>query len=271
MVKQTELKKCSKCKIDKIASFDFFPKCNGNSDGFSYWCKECHSNHQKNRMISEQEKQRNRERALIWYQNNRERANKRNKIAYLMNPEIYKIQANQWKMKNPDRKKKLDREWIKNNSERSLLTHIKWRKANPEKYKLITKRARIKRMSTAKGRLDHSMTTAINKALSGNKNGRHWEILVGYMLNDLMKHLEKLFKPGMNWKNYGKWHIDHIIPKSVFNYIDYIDFDFKRCWALSNLQPLWAKENHNKYNKLENPFQPCLSFSSIRRENCVQT
>ncbi len=159
-------------------------------------------------------------------------------------------------MKNSDRKKKLDREW---------------RKANPEKCKKFIKKAYIKTMSTPKGRLDHSMATAINTALSGNKDGRHWETLIDYTLTDLMQHLEKQFQSGMSWDNYGKWHVDHKTPISAFNYSNSKDIDFKRCWALENLQPLWARDNIRKSNKLEKAFQPYLPFSSDRRENCVQS
>ncbi len=44
-----------------------------------------------------------------------------------------------------------------------------------------------------------------------------------------------------------KWHIDHITPKSHFNYKTPED---KECWALENLQPLEAIENMRKYNKV---------------------
>jgi len=65
----------------------------------------------------------------------------------------------------------------------------------------------------------------------------------------------------MTWDNYGKWHIDHVIPTSVFNFEKPEDDDFKRCWSLQNLQPLWALDNIKKGNKLEKPFQPKLIFS----------
>jgi hypothetical protein len=71
----------------------------------------------------------------------------------------------------------------------------------------------------------------------------------------------------MSWENHGTvWHIDHIIPKSVFNYTDAEHIDFKRCWALKNLQPLWAGENMSKGDSLVKPFQPSLAIgASIRR------
>jgi 5-methylcytosine-specific restriction endonuclease McrA len=66
----------------------------------------------------------------------------------------------------------------------------------------------------------------------------------------------------MTWGNYGRhgWHIDHRIPISAFNFKAPTDIDFKKCWALSNLQPLWSHENQKKYNKLLKPFQPSLNL-----------
>jgi len=67
-----------------------------------------------------------------------------------------------------------------------------------------------------------------------------------------MNHLQKHFKKGMSWENYGQWHIDHRIPESWFKITCYTDSSFKDCWALSNLQPLWAKENLTKNNRYKN-------------------
>jgi len=78
----------------------------------------------------------------------------------------------------------------------------------------------------------------------------------------LIKYLEKKFEEGMSWENYGKeWHIDHKLPISKFNFKTTDDPDFKICWSLKNLQPMWAKENMSKNNKLEKPLQMSLSFS----------
>lgn len=74
--------------------------------------------------------------------------------------------------------------------------------------------------------------------------------LVGYNLKDLINHLESKFQPGMNWGNYGIWHIDHIIPISSFNITSLECSDFKECWSLDNLQPLWGEDNLKKSNKI---------------------
>ena len=75
-----------------------------------------------------------------------------------------------------------------------------------------------------------------------------------------MKHLEKQFVDGMSWDNYGKWHIDHLVPRIMFQFTDNTDLDFQRCWALSNLQPLWKTDNLHKSAKIIKPFQPSLGL-----------
>ena len=112
-------------------------------------------------------------------------------------------------------------------------------------------------------KLNSNIRGAIGKSLRGNKHGRHWEFLVGYTLADLKKHLERRFKKGMTWDNHGitGWHIDHKIPKTMFNFIKPEDDDFKKCWALKNLRPMWYKENIIKSNKIDKHFQPSLIFA----------
>jgi len=117
---------------------------------------------------------------------------------------------------------------------------------------------RHKRKTDIKFRLNRNISRAISGSLRENKNGRHWENVVNYTIKDLKKHLEKQFVNGMTWKNYGEWHIDHKIPMSVFNFTKPEHEDFKKCWALDNLQPMWAKDNFAKHTKITKHFQPSL-------------
>ena len=71
-----------------------------------------------------------------------------------------------------------------------------------------------------------------------------------FSVEDLIQHLEEQFDSGMSWDNMDKWHIDHILPVASFNFDSPDDEDFKECWALSNLQPLWAEENLAKGTKI---------------------
>ncbi len=124
----------------------------------------------------------------------------------------------------------------------------------------LKKRVKARR-NNPKFRLKMSISKGIRDSLKkGNKNGRHWETLVGYTFNDLKKHFEKQFTEGMSWENYGEWHIDHIIPVKVFNFDKPEHLDFKRCWALKNLRPLWAKDNILKRAKITTSFQPSLKL-----------
>ena len=74
--------------------------------------------------------------------------------------------------------------------------------------------------------------------------------LLGYTLEELMIHLEKQFTEGMTWDNYGEWHVDHKIPMTSFNFETVEDREFKLCWCLDNLQPLWGPDNLSKGTKL---------------------
>jgi len=94
-------------------------------------------------------------------------------------------------------------------------------------------------------------------------NAIRWN-LAGGKGRDLVAHIEKQFRPGMAWDNYGiSWHIDHKTPVAAFNFTTPDDIDFKRCWSLQNLQPLPAHENIIKSDKIDRPFQPSLSLGGI--------
>jgi len=101
--------------------------------------------------------------------------------------------------------------------------------------------------------LDLLFGNAIRSSLrkrKSNKRGRAWQSVVGYTLDELKARIEPLFQPGMTWDNYGDWHIDHRIPKAAFDYASPEDPGFKECWALENLQPLWAAENWSKHARI---------------------
>jgi hypothetical protein len=71
--------------------------------------------------------------------------------------------------------------------------------------------------------------------------------LIGCNIKFLKKYLKKQFKSGMSWSNYGKWHIDHIIPCIKFDLRK--ESEQRKCFNYSNLQPLWAEDNRRKGNK----------------------
>lgn len=169
------------------------------------------------------------------------------------------LQQAKWRAANPDYR----REWYSKHSERIIEAQAKRRAADPEPFRQRARRHAEKLRKTPKGRVDESISASIrNSIVRGSKAGRKWEGLVGYSVDDLIAHLERQFQPGMTWENYGRggWHIDHEIPKVAFNYETPDHIDFRKCWALSNLRPLWELENLKKHSKLDRPFQPSLAI-----------
>ena len=72
--------------------------------------------------------------------------------------------------------------------------------------------------------------------------------LLGTTVPNVIKYLEKKFKPGMTWENHGKWHIDHIRPCAHFDLTD--TKQQLECFHYTNLQPLWAFDNMSKGAKI---------------------
>ena len=83
------------------------------------------------------------------------------------------------------------------------------------------------------------------------KAGRASEEILGYTCEELRRHIERQFSKGMTWAKVhaGEIEIDHITPVSSFSILSTDDPDFRVCWALSNLQPLWALDNRRKQAK----------------------
>lgn len=162
-----------------------------------------------------------------------------------------------WSKQNPEKKREMYAKWYAKNPS----YHNEWRRKNIEKCRERQRKAYAKRQATPRGRLENSIRAGVHKGiLKGSKVSRKTFELLGYTVDKLMRHLEKKFEPGMSWDNYGWWHVDHKIPLAAHNYETPDDEDFKRAWALKNLQPMWAPENMSKGDKLLAEFQPSLAL-----------
>lgn len=82
------------------------------------------------------------------------------------------------------------------------------------------------------------------------KKKHHYTMkLIGCSPDQLITYLENKLQKGMTWENYGTyWHIDHIKPLAKFDLSK--DEEIEKCFHFSNLQPLTAKENLEKGDKL---------------------
>lgn len=77
--------------------------------------------------------------------------------------------------------------------------------------------------------------------------GRNWvkggsEALLGAPWEIVKLHIESNFQPGMDWNNYGEWHIDHVHPLVMASSQD----ELIQLCHYTNLQPLWATQNLSK-------------------------
>jgi len=169
------------------------------------------------------------------------------------------------KRKKENYNKDEKQQYYQDNKENILTKTNKYKKNNKEKIRKYNRdnkeKINIQQNNYVKKRykndpifrLNHNMSNNIRKSLKKHnlsKNKKSWISLTGYSVQELKEHLERLFQPGMTWENHGKWHIDHIIPISFFKYSSTKDAEFKYCWSLNNLQPLWAKDNLNKSNNI---------------------
>lgn len=189
--------------------------------------------------------------------NNQEKYKKKHPIKY---KKIHKLASKKYREKYPkkykENKKKSDKKYSQSEKGKKARkkANKKWSYNNKEKVNLKLKRWRKKVKNIPIYKIKNSVRSRIYKKLKRrllNKNGSStWDFLP-YTVEELMAHLEKQFKSGMTWNNYGKngWDIDHIRPDSSFNYTSVYDKEFQECWALSNLQTLWHEENLEKSNK----------------------
>lgn len=163
------------------------------------------------------------------------------------------VAAKKYYEKNKDNLSEYHKDWSKTNRDDLRKYHSSWREDNKEhvnKYKRDYERKR--RAEDPKYRLGVRTRTAVWQLLKErniNKTNKTF-ILLGYSIEELMVHLEALFTTGMTWDNYGEWHVDHKIPMNSFQFESTDDIEFKECWKLSNLQPLWGPENLSKGTKL---------------------
>lgn len=115
-------------------------------------------------------------------------------------------------------------------------------------------------------KLAHTCRTRMNKAIKGN--GIKSLKLIDCSTIFLKEWLEFNFKKEMTFENHGSyWHIDHVIPCSVFDLKD--TDEIKHCFRWTNLQPLKARKNlvKNKYideKEVINHYKKVKKFATMK-------
>lgn len=211
----------------------------------------------------EANKEKSAEKSKEYREKNKEAIALQKKESYSQNVEHWRAYKKRYYAENSEEIKQKSKGWYESNKEKHHEQSKAWVAANPEKRLETVRKYNHKFRSTPKGNLSSTMSKRMNESLrKGMKAGRHWETLVDFTIDQLKAHLEKLFKPGWSWENYGTvWHIDHKTPIAAFNFERPGDIDFKICWSLKNLQPLEASLNMSKRDTVERPFQPALAIA----------
>ena len=169
------------------------------------------------------------EKHKIWRDAHREELNAKARQKYKENPSAYNLACAKYRATHQEKEKERHHEYKINNRDK-ISAYVRKRRKEPL-YKL-------------KGNIRSLINISIKKK-NYNKTAKVEEIL-GCSIEYFIEYLKKLFKEGMTIENHGKWHIDHIIPISSAS----TEEEVIKLNHYSNLQPLWAKDNLKKWNKI---------------------
>lgn len=162
------------------------------------------------------------------------------------------------KIYNDNRKKKMQDYYLENKDiimNRSKNNYIKNKDNILIKTKIYASKNKEKRNEQLRKRLKEdklfkltcNIRTLISMSIKNNgykKKSKTYEIL-GISFFDFKIYIERQFKEGMSWENYGEWHLDHKIPISWCENEENI-YELNN---YTNFQPLWAAENYSKGNR----------------------
>ncbi len=122
----------------------------------------------------------------------------------------------------------------KNNKEKILLRRRKYYKENKEfVIKKNIEYEKNRRSIDEKYRIRRNIHAQFGRFMKGNKS-KKFEDYVGYSYDELIKYLN------ISKKTKG-FHVDHIIPKSLYNLKN--EEEIRKCWSLKNLRLISEEEN----------------------------
>jgi hypothetical protein len=224
------MKICSKCGGEK--PLDEFYNYQQSKDGKRSACKECTNKDNKSWA------QKN-EVSYTTYLKKYRQAHKEEHAEYLSkyndkHKDRIKIKEKEWREKNTDHIKEKQKNWYDKNRRKKLRQNSEYRVSRMKNDPVF--------------RLTMYLRSRMNGLMRGYKDKKALELL-GCTLVEYKTYLESRFYGVINWENYGTiWHLDHIIPCSAFDLRN--PEEQNKCFHYTNTQPLLAKENLQKYNKI---------------------
>jgi hypothetical protein len=186
--------------------------------------------------------------SIEYYKENKDEILKKRKIYEKENKEKIKLRKRKNYEKNKNEILRKNKIRYQTNKEKYLLKQRKYNKNHKKEKAIYDKKYQSNRLKTdINYKIAVSLRDRLRKAIHSNQKSGSAVKDLGCSVPELKTHLESKFQEGMNWDNWGEWHIDHIKPLASFNLQDRIQF--LKANHYSNLQPLWAEENTKKGTK----------------------
>jgi len=171
--------------------------------------------------------------------------------------ECEKNRLKQYYLENSETRIEYGKNYHKNNKEICNKRISKYRKTESgrEKKNELNKLYRIRNQENELFRLTQNMRSLISHYIKskGFRKSSKTAQLLGCSFEEFKIHIESQFEPWMNWSNHGlysetekRWQLDHIIPASSAK----DEAELIRLNHYTNFQPLCAKENNWKSNKI---------------------
>lgn len=186
-----------------------------------------------------------------FYKNHAAQILKRNKQYYSDNSAECYRRARRWRQQNQGKVKEYDRNHYRRNRTLRIKRAMDWYYTHKKEVNRKRGIRMLKRQSAdLEYRLLCRLRTHVSTAVKRKSDSKRTRQLIGCSMTQLRQRLESLFQPGMTWQNYGRngWEIDHVTPIDLFNLSD--PTQLACCFHYTNLQPLWARENRSKRNRL---------------------
>jgi hypothetical protein len=218
---------CKKCERDLPETA--FSRNKRTKTGLCIWCKECSAAYQK------AYRKRNKE-ALAHKQRERHQKHREENIA----------RACAWYQEHKDRKKAYDKEYLEVNRDKIRRRRKRYYKANKDHIKKANAAYLKRRLKTDETfaivcRLRHRLYMAFQRYSKNGKVGRSKDYGIDWQA--IFEHIGPCPGP------LSDYHIDHIIPLSMFDHDD--PEQVRQAWAPENHQWLSATENLRKHAKLD--------------------
>ena len=240
------MKECSNPSCRQIKPVNEFHRANDHhhKDGHCSRCKECESRRKKIQAKDPIYMQRKLANWRKYYHRNIKRLRHRYK-KYDCTPEG-RLKR---RLKYAQVKKEQPEVWKARRQRKNA-----WYKT-PEFKKKRNAKLTYRRQSDLRYRLHERLRcltfAMIRNGHKGRKMARSME-LVGCSVEEFKQYIEKLWLPGMNWKNYGRkegqWSLDHIICCALFDFTKLSHQ--KAALHYTNIRPLWHIDNIFKSDRL---------------------